>query len=95
MTTLRFVAPLPAHEFTLDTISHVCDGRRGAKLQLIVCLCLCAGSRSLISNAIVGAIVLIVISFLSSIFYYVPMAALAAAITSAIRNSIKVQRGYA
>lgn len=40
----------------------------------------------------VGAIVLIVISFLSSIFYYVPLAALGAAIISAISGSFKLSQ---
>jgi MFS superfamily sulfate permease-like transporter len=51
-----------------------------------------SGAQSLISNAMVGGIVLIVISFLSSIFYYVPLAVLGAAIISAVAGSFKISQ---
>jgi MFS superfamily sulfate permease-like transporter len=49
-----------------------------------------SGTRSLISNLCVGLAVLIVLAALSKIFFYVPMAVLAAIILAAITNLVKL-----
>lgn len=64
-------------------------------LHMVVCLVICytlshAGARSLICNAFVGCFVLFVIGALSDAIYYVPIAALGAAISSAVVSSFQV-----